>query len=76
MTAKIFIDGEHGTTGLQIRARLAERRDLDIVGADVVEVAPAYDHADITAIAGASVAMYYLGLLAERKAKKAASAES
>jgi agmatinase len=50
--------------------------DLDIVGADVVEVAPAYDHADITAIAGASFAMHYLGLLAERKAKKTASAES
>jgi agmatinase len=47
--------------------------DLDIVGADIVEVAPAYDHADITAIAGASVAMHYLGLLAERKAKKAAA---
>jgi N-acetyl-gamma-glutamyl-phosphate reductase len=31
MTAKIFIDGEHGTTGLQIRARLAGRRDLDIL---------------------------------------------
>jgi agmatinase len=46
--------------------------DLDIIGADVVEVAPAYDHADITAIAAASVAMHYLGLLAERKAKKAA----
>ncbi len=41
---------------------------LDIVGADVVEVAPAYDHADITAIAGATIAMHYLGLLAERKA--------
>ena len=40
---------------------------LNIVGADVVEVAPAYDHADITAIAGASVAMYYLGLFAEQK---------
>jgi agmatinase len=50
--------------------------DLDIVGADVVEVAPAYDHADITAIAGASVAMHYLGLLAERKAKRAASTEA
>lgn len=42
---------------------------LNIVGADVVEVAPAYDHADITAIAGASVAMHYLGLLAEQKRK-------
>ncbi len=40
---------------------------LDFVGADVVEVAPAYDHADITAIAGATIAMYYLGLLAEQK---------
>ncbi|WEX11605.1 agmatinase [Chelativorans sp. AA-79] len=40
---------------------------LDIVGADVVEVSPPYDHADITAVAGASVAMHYLGLLAEKR---------
>lgn len=39
---------------------------LDIMGADVVEVAPAYDHADITAIAGAAVMQHYLGLLAEK----------
>lgn len=40
---------------------------LNMVGADVVEVAPAYDHADITAIAGATIAMHYLGLLAEKR---------
>ncbi|MES0882337.1 agmatinase [Roseibium sp. SCP14] len=56
--------------GLSSREALSILRDLgdlDFVGGDVVEVAPAYDHADITSIAGASVALTYIGLLAERR---------
>ena len=37
-------------------------KGLDIVGMDVVEVCPAYDHSDITALAGATVALELLYL--------------
>lgn len=37
---------------------------LDLVGADIVEVAPAYDHAEITAIAAANMAYELLALMA------------
>ena len=31
MKPKLYIDGEHGTTGLQIRQRIAKRDDLDVL---------------------------------------------
>lgn len=37
MTARIFIDGEAGTTGLQIRARLAGRPDISLLHLDDAE---------------------------------------
>ena len=44
-------------------------KGLNFMGGDVVEVAPAYDHADITSIAAATVAQHYIGLLAEQRRK-------
>jgi N-acetyl-gamma-glutamyl-phosphate reductase len=34
MTPRVFIDGAHGTTGLEIRDRLADRRDLTLIVLD------------------------------------------
>jgi agmatinase len=53
--------------GLTSRELLATLRALDglpIAGADVVEVAPAYDHAELTTVAAANVAYELLALLA------------
>ena len=56
-----------GLTSREALMILRRLGSLDIVGGDVVEVAPAYDHADITALAGATVLQHYLGLLAEKR---------
>lgn len=45
------------TSSAKMLSVLRKLTALDFVGADVVEVAPAYDHANITAIAGATIAM-------------------
>jgi agmatinase len=48
-----------GLTSRELLSMLRALHDLNLVGADVVEVAPAYDHAEITGIAAAH-AMYEL----------------
>jgi len=42
---------------------------IDFVGFDVMEVAPPYDHADITAIAGSTMAMTMICVEAEKRRK-------
>ena len=56
-----------GPSSARMLSVLSKLGALDMVGADVVEVAPAYDHAEITAIAGAAVAINVLGLLAGKR---------
>jgi len=43
---------------------------LNLVGMDVVEVSPPYDHAEITALAAATLAHDFLCLLAQKKGAK------
>ena len=57
-----------GLSSVQALAILRGPGDLNFIGADVVEVAPAYDHAEITAIAAATIAHDYLVLMAQKKA--------
>lgn len=55
--------------GLHSRELLALLRGLDglnFVAADVVEVAPAYDHADVTSLAAATVVFDMLALMATK----------
>jgi agmatinase len=51
-----------GLATWQVQAMLRRLANLAFVGMDVVEVAPAYDVAEITALAGATVAWEYLCL--------------
>jgi agmatinase len=57
--------------GLSARQALKILRGLggiNLVGMDVVEVAPAYDVSEITALAGATLALNMLCIYAERPA--------
>jgi agmatinase len=56
-----------GLTSRELLATLRSFAGLDLVGADIVEVAPAYDHAQITGIAAAHVGYELLSALAVQK---------
>jgi len=55
-----------GLTTRELQMILRGLTDLNLVGGDVVEVAPAYDHAELTTIAAANVVYELLGLMALR----------
>ena len=58
--------------GISSRELLRVIRSLDkenLVGADIVEVAPAYDHAQVTGIAASHLAYELVTLMARRKKK-------
>jgi agmatinase len=56
-----------GLTSAQALGIIRGLEKVKFIGADVVEVAPAYDHAEITAIAAATIAHDYLVLRAKQK---------
>ncbi|WP_152229541.1 MULTISPECIES: agmatinase [Arthrobacter] len=52
-----------GITSRELLEILRGMRGMNLIGADVVEVAPAYDHADITAVAASHVAYDLITLM-------------
>jgi agmatinase len=56
-----------GLTSRELLHTLRGLVGLDVVGADIVEVAPAYDHAELTGIAAAHVAYELLAVLAKTR---------
>ncbi|MGO3832970.1 MAG: arginase family protein, partial [Microbacteriaceae bacterium] len=57
-----------GLTSRELLRALRGIADLNIVGADVVEVAPAYDHAQVTAVAASHVVYELVTAMARRTA--------
>jgi agmatinase len=55
-----------GMTSRELVAVLRVMRGANIVGADVVEVSPAYDHAEVTAVAAANLAYELVTLMADQ----------
>ncbi len=57
-----------GLTNRELLRILRGLTKLHLVGADVVEVAPAYDHAEVTALAAATVIFDLITLMARQRA--------
>jgi agmatinase len=56
-----------GITSREMVGILRGLQGLNLVAADVVEVAPAYDHAEITSLAAATIAFEMINLIASRQ---------
>lgn len=54
-----------GLTGREILSLLRTFAPLNIVGCDIVEVCPAYDHAELTGVAAANLSYELIGLMAK-----------
>jgi N-acetyl-gamma-glutamyl-phosphate reductase len=74
MAPKIFIDGEHGTTGLQIRTRMANRRDVELLSIPEAERRNAAIREDM--LNSADIAILCLPDDASREAVKMVSANN
>ncbi|MEZ5931174.1 MAG: agmatinase [Alphaproteobacteria bacterium] len=59
-----------GLASWQALALIRGLGEMNLVGMDVVEVSPPFDHAEITALAAATVAHDWLCLLAEKRGAK------
>lgn len=57
-----------GMTSRELLAMIRALRAVNLVGADVVEVAPAYDHAQITAIAASHIAYEIISAMTKETA--------
>jgi agmatinase len=55
-----------GMTSRELLGVLRAMRELRLVGADIVEVSPAYDHAEVTAVAAANIAYELVTIMSEQ----------
>ena len=56
-----------GFSSLEILTMIRRLSGINMIGGDLVEVAPAYDHADVTSLAGASIVLDFLYILGHQK---------